>query len=158
VRFDRGGEILTPGAPSDPLQIIDVRDLGAWLITLVENASMGVFNTAGPTLKWGEVVAACQRATPSKSTLTWVPGDWLDKQAKDAFPIWAPYFGEYKGFHTWSSARAVKAGLKYRPHAQTVADTLKWFKSQGQGGRTRLAGPTAEKEAELLATWKKSRP
>lgn len=156
VRLDRGGEVLAPGARTDPVQIIDVRDLGAWLITAIENSSIGVFNTAGPIKKWGDVLAACQKATPNKSSLTWVPGDWLDKQAKDAFPIWAPFFGQYKGFHTWKSDRAVKAGLKYRSYAETVADTLKWYKTQGEGGRTRLAGPSAEKEAELLAAWKKS--
>lgn len=156
VRIDRGGEVLAPGAPTDPLQIIDVRDLGAWLITAVERGAMGVFNTAGPVQRWGDVLAACQRATTTKHTLTWVPGDWLAKQAPDAFPIWAPFAGQFKGFHTWKSDRAVKAGLKYRPYAQTVVDTLKWYKAQGEGGRIKLAGPTAEKEAELLAAWKKS--
>ncbi len=156
VRIDRGGEILAPGAPTDPIQIIDVRDLGAWLVKMVEDATMGVFNAAGPILKWGDVLAACQKATPSKCTLIWIPGEWIAKQAADVFPIWAPYLGETKGFHTWKSARAVKAGLKYRPYAQTAADTLRWYKSQDASGRTRLAGPKPEKEAELLAAWKKS--
>ncbi|HNY40176.1 MAG TPA: NAD-dependent epimerase/dehydratase family protein [Bryobacteraceae bacterium] len=156
VRIDRGGEVLAPGAPTDPLQIIDVRDLGAWLITAVERGAMGVFNTAGPVQRWGDVLAACQRATTTKHTLTWVPGDWLAKQAPDAFPIWAPFTGQFKGFHTWKSDRAVKAGLKYRPYAQTVVDTLKWYKAQSEGGRIKLAGPNAEREAELLAAWKKS--
>ncbi|HWR52002.1 MAG TPA: NAD-dependent epimerase/dehydratase family protein, partial [Bryobacteraceae bacterium] len=44
VRFDRGGEVLVPGSPSDPLQIIDVRDLGNWLITLAGNGTFGTFN------------------------------------------------------------------------------------------------------------------
>ncbi|MCX6630708.1 MAG: hypothetical protein NTW28_24090, partial [Candidatus Solibacter sp.] len=48
VRIDRGGEVLAPGAPSDPVQIIDVRDLGVWLITLIERGTMGTFNAAGP--------------------------------------------------------------------------------------------------------------
>jgi 2'-hydroxyisoflavone reductase len=155
VRVDRGGEVLAPGAPTDPIQIIDVRDLGAWLITAVENRSMGVFNTAGPIRKWGDILAACQKATPNKSTLTWVPGEWIAKEAGEGFPIWAPYLDKYKGFHTWKSDRAVKAGLKYRPYAETIADTLKWYKTQGEGGRVRLAGPKPEKEAELLAAWKK---
>jgi 2'-hydroxyisoflavone reductase len=156
VRIDRGGEIFTPGAPTDPLQIIDVRDLGAWLIKIVEDATMGVFNTAGPTLKWGDVLSACREATQNKGTLTWVPGEWVAKNAAGVFPIWAPYLSETKGFHTWKSARAVKAGLKYRPYTQTVADTLKWYKTQDASGRTRLAGPKPEKEEELLAAWKKS--
>jgi 2'-hydroxyisoflavone reductase len=156
VRIDRGGEVLTPGAPTDPIQIIDVRDLGAWLITVVENSSMGVFNTAGPVTRWSDILAACRKATTTESSLTWVPAEWISKQAPDAFPIWAPYTADTKGFHTWKSDRAIKAGLKYRPYAQTAADTLKWYKTQDASGRTRLAGPKPDKEAELLAAWKQA--
>lgn len=156
VRLDRGGEVLIPGAPLDPMQVIDVRDLGTWLIHVLEARAFGAYNTAGPVVKWGSVVAACQQAGQGKSTLTWIPGAWIAKNAADVFPIWAPYQGEWKGSLTWSSAKAVKAGLKYRPYAETIVDTLKWYKTQDASGRTKLAGPTPEKEAELLAAWKKS--
>jgi len=42
IRFDRGGEVLAPGAPQDPVQFVDVRDLGGWLITLVERGDLSV--------------------------------------------------------------------------------------------------------------------
>jgi 2'-hydroxyisoflavone reductase len=159
VRIDRGGEVLAPGAPSDPLQIIDVRDLGAWLIHMVEQGTTGVFNATGPKsrLAWGDVLEACRKATMSESKLTWVPAEWLSKQAEEIFPIWAPYRGETRGFHTWKNSRAVAAGLTFRPYARTAADTLAWYKTQDQGGRTRLAGPSAAKEAELLAAWQRER-
>ncbi|MBS1859834.1 MAG: epimerase, partial [Acidobacteria bacterium] len=159
VRVDRGGEVLAPGAPADPVQIIDVRDLGAWLITLVEERTTGTFNAAGPKerLAWGDLLGACSKATAAASTLTWVPGEWIRGHAEDVFPIWAPFAGETRGFHTWKNARAVKAGLKFRPYARTVADTLRWYKTQSEGGRTKLAGPPAEKEAQLLAAWKAAR-
>jgi 2'-hydroxyisoflavone reductase len=159
VRVDRGGEVLAPGAPTDPVQIIDVRDLGAWLIALVEQRTTGTFNAAGPKerLAWGEVLAACRKASPTANTLTWVSGEWIRGHAEDAFPIWAPYLGETRGFHTWRNTSAVRAGLKFRPCAQTVADTLRWYKTQSEGGRTKLAGPPPEKEAELLAAWKEAR-
>src|ERR1051326_2527072 len=48
VRVDRGGGVLVPGAPSDPVQFIDVRDLGAWLISLAEQHTVGTFNATGP--------------------------------------------------------------------------------------------------------------
>jgi 2'-hydroxyisoflavone reductase len=89
--------------------------------------------------------------------LTWVPGEWIAKQGVDLFPIWAPYRGETRGFPTWKNARAVKAGLTFRPYQQTVSDTLAWYKTQEGGGRTRLAGPIAAKEGELLAAWKKEK-
>jgi len=159
VRIDRGGEVLAPGAPTDPVQIIDVRDLGAWLITLVEQGTTGTFNATGPKnrLAWGDLLEGCRKATKSEHSLTWVPGDWVQREAADLFPIWAPFQGETRGFHLWSNARAVKAGLKFRPYAETAADTLNWYKSQSAGGRTKLAGPEAAQEAQLLAKWKQSR-
>ncbi len=157
VRMDRGGEVLAPGAPSDPIQFIDVRDLGEWLITLAERGTPGVFNALGPAerLDWGSLLKACQEATKTRSTLTWLAGAWVAKQGEDVFPIWAPYQGETRGFHTWKNQRAVKAGLRFRPHFRTVSDTLAWYHSQGAEGRTKLAGPSPEKEAELLAAWKR---
>jgi 2'-hydroxyisoflavone reductase len=156
VRVDRGGEVLAPGAPTDPIQIIDVRDLGAWLITLIENQTTGVFNATGPKdrLAWGDLLASCSKATKTPHTLTWVPGEWISKQGEEVFPIWAPYVGETRGFHTWKNTRAVKAGLKFRPHQQTVADTLAWYKSQTE--RSKLAGPDAKKEADLIAAFRRT--
>jgi 2'-hydroxyisoflavone reductase len=160
VRIDRGGEVLAPGAPVDPVQFIDVRDLAAWLITLVERGTTGVFNAAGPNnrLMWGDLLESCRKSTKTESALTWVPGDWVAKQGEDVFPIWAPYLGQTKGFHTWKNTRALKAGLVFRPYGQTVVDTLRWYRTQGEGGRTKLAGPSAAKEAELLAAWKAMKP
>lgn len=157
VRFDKGGEIAVPGAPTDPLQLIDVRDLAEWLVLLVENRTTGRFNALGPEqpMAWGRVVAACQQATATPGTVTWVPGDFVAKQEGIAFPIWAPYQGDTRGFHTWQNRRAVQAGLRFRPVEQTVADTLAWYRGQlkEEAGRTRLAF-TPEQEAELLQRWK----
>ena len=36
VRLARGGEVLAPGTPGDPMQHVDVRDLGAFMIKAVE--------------------------------------------------------------------------------------------------------------------------
>ncbi|BDU74991.1 twin-arginine translocation signal domain-containing protein [Mesoterricola silvestris] len=161
VRMDRGGEIAVPGSPEDPVQIIDVRDLGAWLVRLAEDGTTGVFNATGPErrLPWGRLVDACVKATAATSTLTWIPAEFLAKQEGVEFPIWAPYLGETKGFHTWSNARAVAAGLRFRPVEATAKDTLAWYKTQEkvEKGRTRLAGPSPEGEAKLLAAWKAAR-
>ncbi len=159
VRIDRGGEVLAPGAPADPVQFIDVRDLGAWLITIIERGTTGVFNATGPKnrLEWGALLQACRKATHTPHTLTWVPGEWIAKKGEEIFPIWAPFLGDTHGFHTWRIGRALKAGLQFRPHEQTAKDTLAWYKTQKEGGRTRLAGPKPEKEAELLAAWKQEK-
>jgi 2'-hydroxyisoflavone reductase len=160
VRFDKGGELAVPGAPTDPVEIIDVRDLAAWLVHLVERGTTGVFNACGPDkrLAWGSLVEACQKAGNPNAKPVWIPADFVAKQEGLEFPIWAPYLGDTKGFHTWSNARAVKAGLRFRPAEQTVKDTLAWFKTQEkvEKGRNKLAGPTAEQEAKLIAAWREA--
>jgi len=160
VRFDKGGEIAVPGAPTDPVQIIDVRDLAAWLVHLVEQGTTGVFNACGPEKKlpWGDLIAACQKAGSPSAKALWIPTSLVALQKDWEFPIWAPYEGDTKGFSTWRNDRAVKAGLKFRPAAETVKDTLAWFKTQEkvEKGRNKLAGPSAEQEAKLIAAWREA--
>lgn len=161
ARFDRGGEVAVPGAPSDPLQLIDVRDLAEWLVLLVENGTTGRFNALGPAqpMSWGRVIAACQKATPTGGSVTWIPGEFVARQEGISFPIWVPHQGDTRGFHTWQNRRAVQAGLRFRPVEQTVADTLAWYQGQLQEkeGRTRLAF-SPEQEAEVLKRWKATSP
>jgi 2'-hydroxyisoflavone reductase len=186
VRASRGGEVLAPGTPRDPVQWIDVRDLAAWLVRLVEDGTGGTFNAIGPDrpAQWGEVLDACVAPSKGAASLTWVPSEWLDRNGQggeDGFPIWVPPTGDYAGFHTWSNARALEAGLMFRPIADTVAATLAWYpgeverrvrvtkelqdaaKAKGADppklpDPTQLkAGPSQEREAELLAKWKAER-
>ena len=172
VRLAKGGDVLAPGTPDDPLQWIDVRDLAEWLVTLAENETVGEFNAVGPTppAKWGDVLKACN---PS-AKLEWVAADWLEKNAgEDAFPIWAPPIGKYAGFHRWNNVRATKAGLKTRPVTDTIAAINEWYPKEierrvrvtkelvAKGGpapkgdpQALRAGPTMEHEQELLAKWR----
>ena len=55
--------------------------------------------------------------------------------------------------HT-SNQRAIDAGARFRPVAETIRDTAEWVK-QGRGDVPWRAGMTAEREQELLAKWKK---
>jgi 2'-hydroxyisoflavone reductase len=157
VRADRGGDMLAPGAPTDPIQFIDVRDLGAWLIRLVEDGTTGVFNATGPAsrMTWGSFVDTCSAVAASKPKVTWVAPEFIEKQ-KLHFPLWVPYSGDTRGFHTRSIARALAAGLRFRPARETAADTLAWYKSPAAQGRTRLAGPTSEQESAAVAVLKKA--
>ena len=156
VRVDRGGEVLAPGSPGDPIRFIDVRDLGAWLVRLVETGDTGTFNATGPAgrLGMGPFLEACRRVTPSRASLTWVSADFLAAQKDFDLPIWAPYSGDTRGFHTWNCARALRAGLAFRPCQETLRDTLAWYKGQPPEGRVKLAGPAPEREAAVLAAWR----
>jgi 2'-hydroxyisoflavone reductase len=162
VRVDRGGEVLAPGQPSDSIQLIDVRDLGEWLVHLAENRTFGTFDALGPNqgeLNMGKVLAACGKATKSKHTLTWVPTSFIEKEGLSPggdFPIWVPSQGESAGFHNRNVSRAIKAGLKFRPIEQTCKDTLEWWKAIPEGGdRKKVGGISPEREAEVLEKWAK---
>ncbi len=162
VRYEKGGEMLAPGTPEDPLQVIDVRDLAEWLVLLVENGTSGAFNAVGPEKPWtmGALFAACKQATGQDTKLTWVPADFLEKSGEKGdggIPIWMPPQGASAGAHLRSNAKAVKAGLKFRPPVDTVRDTLAWFKTLPPERREKLrAGLTPQREAELLELWKKA--
>jgi 2'-hydroxyisoflavone reductase len=160
VRFDKGGTIVVPGAPTDPLQVIDVRDLAAFLLRCAENKTIGTFNAVGPAkrMSWGETLDACKAASSKKDTiaLKWVPIEKIqalkDGVLKDVeFPIWAPFTPDSKGVHTCSNARAVAAGLTFRPITAICSDTLAWWKTLPADRQKRMDGQLApEKEAEIL--------
>jgi 2'-hydroxyisoflavone reductase len=98
------------------------------------------------------VIAACQKSASKPSTPRWAAPELLRKHQLE-LPIWAPYEGETKGFHTVSNARAVEAGLKFRPIETIVADTLAWFRAQSAERQAKLfeRNLKPEKEAEVIA-------
>lgn len=157
VRAERGGDMLAPGMPSDPVQIIDVRDLGEWMVRVAESKTVGAFNACGPTtrLGWGEMLAACKAASTNDTKLVWVDAAFLAKQEGIDMTIWSPYEGKTKGDHMVSNAAAVRAGLTFRPIAVTAKDTLAWFHTLPDERRAKLkAGLSAEKEAEILKAFR----
>ena len=160
VRLARGGEVLAPGNPSDPVAYIDVRDLGNWIIwSVVEKHILGTFNALGPagTLGIGAMLDACKKGVGSDATLTWVDADFLEKQQVQPWgdmPVWIPPVGDGKYSGLISRARAIKAGLTFRPTADTARDTLAYWKSLPEERRAKLrAGIAPEKEKAVLAAW-----
>lgn len=161
VRIDRGGEVLAPGDPSDPVQFIDGRDLAEWVIRMVEQRQTGIYNATGPekTLGVGAMLEGVKAANKSKATFTWVNTDFLEAQKVEPWsdmPVWVPPRGEEAGAGRISIQRALTKGLTFRPLATTARDTLTWFKSQTAERQAKLkAGLSSEREAEVLAAWHK---
>ncbi|TQM12730.1 2'-hydroxyisoflavone reductase [Pseudoxanthomonas sp. 3HH-4] len=155
-RVAQGGEILVPGQGKDPIQIIDGRDLGEWMIRLAETKTTGTFNACGPdyTLGMDAMVHGCQAVTGGGLTLTHVSPEFLEQQ-QVGLPIWvSPMHPQYGGYGAVSNARAIAAGLTFRPLATTVTDLLAWFRGLPAERQAKLnAGITRDKEAELLKAW-----
>jgi 2'-hydroxyisoflavone reductase len=158
VRLDRGGEVLAPGAPTDPVQFIDARDLAEWTIRMAENRETGIYNATGPAkpLGIGEMLDQIKGALKSDAKFTWVPAECLKEQKVEAWsdmPVWA---GDELGLARTNINRALGKGLTFRPLTETARDTLSWFKSQPQDRQSKMkAGITPEREAEVLAAWHK---
>jgi 2'-hydroxyisoflavone reductase len=158
VRIDRGGETLAPGDPNDPVQFIDVRDLAEWSIRMAENREIGIYNATGPAkrLGIGQMLDGIKNALKSNVAFSWVKEDFLAQQKVQPWsdmPVWA---GGTDGISRTSTSRALAKGLTFRPLDQTARDTLAWFKTLPQDRQSHLkAGLTAEREAEVLAAWKK---
>jgi 2'-hydroxyisoflavone reductase len=160
VRIDRGGEVLSPGKPGDPVQFIDARDLAEWTIRMAENRETGIYNATGPAkpLEIGNMLDEIKDALHSSATFTWLPAEFLRQQKVEAWsdmPVWA---GDELGLSRTKIDRALAKGLTFRPLAETARDTLAWFKSLPQERQSKLhAGLTPEREAEVLAAWKKQK-
>jgi 2'-hydroxyisoflavone reductase len=160
LRIDRGGEVLASGAPNDSVQFIDGRDLAEWTIRMAENRETGIYNATGPAkpIGMGGMLDGIKAALKSSANFTWVSEQFLTDQKVQAWsdmPVWA---GAEDGVTRTDINRALGKGLTFRPLADTARDTLAWFKSLPQDRQSHLkAGVTPEREAEVLANWKKQK-
>jgi len=163
VRIDRGGEVLAPGNPQDPVQFIDGRDLAEWTIRMAEEGATGIYNATGPAglLTVGGMLEGIRSGLNSEATFTFVPAEFLEKQKVSPWsdmPVWVPPAGEGGGISQVSIKHALEKGLTFRPLAETARDTLTWFRAQPKERQEKLrAGLTKEREAEVLAAWHKER-
>jgi len=163
VRVARGGEVLAPGDGEDPLQFIDARDLAAWIILAVERGTTGIFNATGPSkdLLMRDFLAATRTAVGGDARFTWVDTGFLAKHKVEPWsdmPSWVPRTGEERGIGGVSIAKALAAGLTFRPAADTLRDTLAWFQSLPAERQAKMrSGLPAEREKEVLAAWHQSR-
>lgn len=157
VRIARGGEVLCPGSPRDPIAFIDVRDLGEWIVHVAEQGITGVFNADGPRhaeTSMGEFVRAVREAVgPPGTSFTWIDSNTLGEEGVPGWsnwPGWIPPDSDFIGLNTLSNDKAVANGLRFRTLQETARDTLAWFReARGPGARTRT-GITPEREAELI--------
>ncbi len=162
-RIPQGGDVLAPGSPASPVQLIDGRDIAAWALHCAETKVSGVFNTTGPLvpLSLGDVLATVATVAEARPNLVWASDEFLvgqGVQPLDGVPLWVP--PEYRYFFRVDVQRALGAGLTYRPLADTARDTLAWMHTLPPGARPQSrmgieSGLTPEREAEMLADWRR---
>lgn len=146
------GALVGPGEPDSLVQVIDVRDLAAWILVLAEQRPEATLDAVGPRLPMSELVATVAPA----AEVTWLPDDLLAAQGvepwtgPDSIPVWLPR-PAYDGMLAHDARPALDAGLVVRPLAATVRDTAAWLAADPAA---RIGGITREREAALLEAWR----
>lgn len=159
VRIHRGGEVLAPSDGTDPIQIIDVRDLSEWMVRLAENGTTGIYNGVGPRTPRpiAELLYGIRAVTTAETTFTWVPYDFLmehEVRPYSGMPAWMPPIPGREGFARFDLTPEVESGLTFRPLADTAMATLEYHFSRPPERQAELrAGISAEREAEVLRAW-----
>lgn len=159
-----GGAMLVPVVPpGEPLQFIDVRDLGAWMVGLIEQGASGPFNATGPVgsgCDWPTLIAACAAEASARGVtpaqVVRVAESFLAEQQVRPWtelPLWLPSDDpEFRGFSRVALGRAVATGLRTRPLRETIAAVM----DEGipaPDDKRRAGRLTRAREAELLTVW-----
>jgi len=156
VRVDRGGEVLAPGRPDDPIQYVDVRDLTDFMVHMAEEGTTGTFNVEAPAapLTSAEFLYGLRATTGNPVQFTWVDWPVLEGHGLRGgaeIPAWRAPEGEWLNYGRMDNRRAIAAGMTFRPLAVTAMDTLAWWKEKARTeGDALRAGYSSEKEAEVL--------
>ncbi|MFE1781191.1 NAD-dependent epimerase/dehydratase family protein [Streptomyces sp. NPDC059506] len=133
-RIARGGPVPAPGPRSLELQYVDARDLAAWTLDAAGAGLGGPFNIVSPPghTTTGELLEACVRVTGSDAELRWTDPERILAAGVEPWsdlPVWAPPGELHDALHRSDVSRALGAGLRCRPVAETVADTWEWLRS-----------------------------
>jgi 2'-hydroxyisoflavone reductase len=146
-RLARGGEVLAPGPPERAVQFVDVRDLAGWIVQMVEERRTGVFNATSEAVSMAELLA--------EADVTWVADEFLVEHGVGEsieLPLWIAD-PDWVGHDQVDVSRAVAAGLRFRPVAETLRDTAAWAATRKDGHEPE-AGLAPERERELLEAWR----
>lgn len=155
ARAADGGQapVLVPDAPGSSVQVIDVRDLAAFLLLAGRQRVAGPVDVVGELTTLGEVIAAARGVAGHTGAV--VPADpaWLADQGvghwsgSRSLTLWLPQD------HALSVPRparvAVAAGMRRRPLTDTLDDVLVDERSRGLD-RERRSGLIRDEERALL--------
>jgi 2'-hydroxyisoflavone reductase len=148
-RAARGGEMIVPAGIARAFQAIDVRDLADFLILAAHVPLAGVFNATGPVppVTMLDLVEEAARQSGAALRVTVVDDDFLTAEGVETeLPLWSndPAWAQWAQIDV---SRAIAAGLRFHPIADTVAATL------AHSTTIPGIGLEPEREAELLAAW-----
>jgi nucleoside-diphosphate-sugar epimerase len=152
---DRGARAVVPASRIAPIQIVDARDLAAWMLDLLERDVGGTYNAVSPRGRWtmGDLVDTLTAVAPSPPVPVWTADATLLAHGVEPWmglPLWLPSTEpDSAGFMSVDTGKAVATGLETRPLADTVRDTASWLAQRDNAGAWKHV-LTAQKEREIL--------
>ena len=161
VRAQNGGRHIAPGDGSDPVEMVDVKDVARFLLLAIDRSLQGTFNLTGRPMSFREFLDACNVVTRSDAQFVWIPQDFLHQHGLETdyalglfagnFPFWRPP-GPKPGLWQVSSEKAFRAGWQTRSFQETALDCLSSFRSQGETlDWSDYLSP--DKEKQVLDAW-----
>lgn len=159
IKLNNAEEILAPGTGNDPLQFVDVTDVGGFSQFAFENNLTGTYNCVGPpqALLWQEFLETGKNHFNSNAELFWPGETFLSENEVSSFvdlPLWAP-LSEDRGFMQISNKKLLDSGYSLVPITNTLNDCMAWHKSQGNivpdfGSEKTGLGLSSENETHLI--------
>ena len=149
MRFAAGGPILVPKVADSRLELIDVRDLAAFMVKGLEDRLIGAFNAAGPPSRFGSMIETCQALNPAATPV------WADVATLGAAGIALgsdlplAVKADEDALFAAISQKAVDHGLTYRSLAETAQDVIQWKAGLKDEAPPR-SGMSREKELAAL--------
>jgi 2'-hydroxyisoflavone reductase len=146
--------LLVPDCPTVSTQVIDARDLAAWLLDTAARGVSGVYNTVGPQVSLGDWIELSRQLGGHTGPVVAADPDWLVSQqveewaGPESLPMWIAEPG-MAGFAARDGRAAAAAGLSQRPRDEVITATLAWERERGLD-RPRRAGLTPGRERELI--------
>lgn len=163
-RMNSENEFIVPDDDVSVLQVIDVRDLAAWIVPLVEQRVADTYLAVGPKqpLYFREFIETGLAALQSKATPVWVPLPILEDVEGSKvlgepdypipLPLWLPGIViKNAGMFAIDGRKAWTAGLSLRPLAETILDVCAYESSLSA---PRLLGLSPSEESEQLVRLK----
>ncbi len=149
-RAERGSEMLAPGDGSDPLQVIDVRDVARFVASVVERDLAGTFNLAGPRLTWARFIKML-----GAPNIVWVDAPTLlaAELSFNEVPLFRPARGARSSLMDVSNERALAAGLVLTEPEATLRDVRESVRGQAPANAL-----SPEREAELIEISRNATP
>lgn len=157
-RIARGGDVLAPGPRELPLQYVDARDLAVWTLDAVRRGLGGAYNlvSAPGHTTMGELLDACVTVTGSDAVLRWAAPSAIEEAGIEGWsqlPMWLPPGEVYETLHQGDVGKALAAGLRCRPVAETVSDTWEWLQGLGGVAPQRADRPVVGLEPDVEAAF-----